>query len=110
MIFGLTAQADIRAAVDATERDCFVLVGLETDVCIAHSALGLSAAGHRAVVIDDACASPPPHHDHGLRRLRDAGITVTSVKGIFYEWVRDLATYHRLKPQLNVALPEGLTL
>jgi len=110
MIFGLTAQADIRAAVDATARDCFVLIGLETDVCIAHSALGLSAAGHRAVVIDDACASPPPHHDHGLRRLRDAGITVTSVKGIFYEWVRDLATYHRLKPQLNVALPEGLTL
>ena len=35
---------------------------------------------------------------------------MTSVKGIFYEWVRDLATYHRLKPQLNVALPEGLTL
>jgi nicotinamidase-related amidase len=110
MIFGLMSQADIRAAVDATGRDCFVLVGLETDVCIAHSALGLAAAGHRAVVIDDACASPPPHHDHGLRRLRDAGITVTSVKGIFYEWVRDLATYHRLKPQLNVALPEGLTL
>ena len=110
MIFGLMSQPDIRAAVDATGRDCFVLIGLETDVCIAHSALGLSAAGHRAVVIDDACASPPPHHDHGLRRLRDAGIIVTSVKGIFYEWVRDLATYHRLKPELNVALPEGLTL
>jgi nicotinamidase-related amidase len=110
MIFGLMSQADIRAAVAATGRDCFVLVGLETDVCIAHSALGLAAAGHRVVVIDDACASPPPHHDHGLRRLRDAGITVTSVKGLYYEWVRDLATYHWLKPQLNVALPEGLTL
>lgn len=110
MIFGLMSQPDIRAAVDATGRYCFVLVGLETDVCVAHSALGLAAAGHRAVVIDDACASPPPHHDHGLRRLRDAGITVTSVKGIFYEWVRDLETYHRLKPQLDVALPEGLTL
>ncbi len=110
MIFGLMSQADIRAAVDATGRDCFALVGLETDVCIAHSALGLAAAGHRPVVIDDACASPPPHHDHGLRRLRDAGITVTSVKGIFYEWVRDLETYRRLQPQLNIALPEGLTL
>jgi hypothetical protein len=110
MIFGLMRQADIQAAVDATKRDCFVLIGLETDVCIAHSALGLTAAGHRAVVIDDACASPPPHHAHGLRRLRDAGIVVTSVKGIFYEWVRDLETYRRLKPQLNAPLPEGLTL
>ena len=110
MIFGLMDQADIRAAVEATQRDTFVLVGMETAVCVAHSALGLSAAGRRPVVIDDACASPPPHHEHGLRRLRDAGVTVTSVKGIFYEWVRDLATYHRLQPQMNVALPDGLTL
>ena len=110
MIFGLMDQPDIRAAVEASKRDCFVLVGLETDVCIAHSALGFAAAGHRPVVIDDACGSPPPHHEHGLRRLRDAGVTVTSVKGVFYEWVRDLVTYRRIKPQLNEALPEGLTL
>jgi len=110
MIFGLMSQADIRAAVDATKRDCFVLVGLETDVCIAHSALGLAAADRRAVVIDDACGSPPPHHEHGLRRLHDAGITVTSVKVIFYEWVRDLETYHRVKAQVNAQLPAGLTL
>ena len=109
-IFGLMGQADIRAAVEASRRDCFVLAGLETDVCIAHSALGLAAAGHRAVVIDDACGSPPPHHEHGLRRLRGAGITVTSVKGIFYEWVRDLETYHRVNAQVNVPVPEGLTL
>ena len=110
MIFGLMDQPDIRAAVEAGGRDCFVLVGLETDVCVAHSALGLAGAGHRPVVIDDACGSPPPHHEHGLRRLRDAGVTVTSVKGVFYEWVRDLVTYRRIKPQLNEALPEGLTL
>lgn len=110
MIFGLMSQADIRAAVEASRRDCFVLVGLETDVCIAHSALGLSAAGYRPVVIDDACGSPPPHHAHGLRRLRDAGVTVTSVKGVYYEWVRDLETDSRVKSQLNAPLPEGLTL
>jgi nicotinamidase-related amidase len=109
-VFGLMGQADIRAAVEAARRDCFVLAGLETDVCIAHSALGLAAAGHRPIVIDDACASPPPNHEHGLRRLRDAGVTVTSVKGIFYEWVRDIDTYHRVTAQVNVPMPEGLTL
>ncbi|MEI8298760.1 MAG: isochorismatase family protein [Pseudomonadota bacterium] len=110
MIFGLMAQDDLRAAVDASARDCFVLVGLETDVCIAQSALGLAASGRRAVVVGDACGSPPPHHAHGLRRLRDAQITVTSVKGIFYEWVRDLETLRRLQPQLVSALPADLTL
>ena len=112
-IFGLCDQPDIRSAVDETAaagRDQFVMVGLETDVCIAHSAFGLAGAGYRPIVIDDACASPAPHHEHGLRRLRDAGITVTSAKGIYYEWVRDLETLGRVRKHINDPLPPGLTL
>ncbi|MGD9744594.1 MAG: isochorismatase family protein [Dongiaceae bacterium] len=113
MIFGLMGQPDIRAAVEATGRDSFALVGLETDVCISQSAFGLAAAGYRAAIIDDACHSPPPHHENGLRRLRESGepgITATSVKGIYYEWVRDLDTLSRIRPQINDPLPPGLTL
>jgi nicotinamidase-related amidase len=110
MVFGLNDQEDIRAAVAATSRTEFVLVGLETDVCIAHSALGLAGAGHRVAVLEDACGSPPPHHEAGLRRLREAGITVTTVKGIYYEWVRDLAVLKRLKSAIGTTLPPGLTL
>lgn len=113
MVFGLCAQPDIRAAVDsvaAKGRDQFVLIGLETDVCISHSAFGLAEAGYRPFVIDDACASPAPHHEHGLRRLRDAGIAVTSLKGIYYEWLRDLETLGRLRKQMNEPLPPDLTL
>jgi nicotinamidase-related amidase len=110
LVFGLYDQADIRAAVEASGRDSFVLVGMETDVCIAHSALGLAGAGHRVAVLEDACASPPPHHDAGLRRMREAGILVTTVKGMHYEWVRDLATLKRLKAAIGTALPAGLTL
>ena len=108
-VFGLWGQEDIRAAVEASGRDCFVLAGLETDVCVAQSALGLRSAGYRAVVIDDACGSPPPNHEYGLRRLRDAGVTVTSVKGIFYEWTRELETTRRVEATLNVPHPSGLT-
>ena len=110
MVFGLYGQADIRAAVEASGRNAFVLVGLETDVCICHSALGLAAAGHRVAVIEDACGSPPPHHDAGLRRIRDAGIMVTTLKGMHYEWVRDLATLKRLKAAIGPDLPSGMTL
>jgi nicotinamidase-related amidase len=110
MIFGLHQQADIRAAVEASGRSQFVLVGLETDVCVAHSALGLAAAGHRVAVIADACGSPPPHHEAGLRRIRDAGILVTTLKGMHYEWVRDLATLKRLKAAIGPERPAGMTL
>ena len=110
MVFGLADQADIRAAVEASGRTSFVLVGLETDVCVAHSALGLAAAGHCVAVIEDACGSPPPHHEAGLRRIRDAGILVTTLKGMHYEWVRDLATLKRLKAAIGTDRPAGLTL
>jgi len=110
LVFGLHDQADIRAAVAGCGRTEFVLVGLETDVCIAHSALGLAAAGYRVAVLEDACGSPPPHHEAGLRRMRAAGVLITTLKGMHYEWVRDLATLAKLKAAIGTELPAGLTL
>jgi nicotinamidase-related amidase len=110
LVFGLHDQADIRTAVTASGRSEFVLVGLETDVCIAHSALGLAATGHRVAVLEDACASPPPHHEAGIRRMREAGIVVTTIKGMHYEWVRDLATLGKLRAAIGRDMPAGLTL
>jgi len=110
MIFGLHDQADIRAAVKGSGRDQFVLTGLESDVCVSHSAFGLRDAGYQVAVAMDACGSPPPHHDLAMTRLADAGMTVTTVKGIYYEWVRDLATLAKVKAAIGKALPPGLTL
>jgi nicotinamidase-related amidase len=110
MIFGLTGQSAILADVKATGRTTAVLVGLETDVCIAQSALGLGAQGIRPVVIEDATHAPPPHHDHGIAGLREAGVTIQSTKGIYYEWARDLATHRRLGGLVQAPLPAGLTL
>jgi nicotinamidase-related amidase len=109
MIFGLAGQRSILSDVEHTGRRDFVIVGLETDVCVAHSAIGLLELGHRVAVIDDATASPPPHHDYGIARVRAAGAVITSVKGIYYEWIRDLATMYRIRPQMHPS-PPGLTL
>jgi nicotinamidase-related amidase len=96
LVWNLMGQEDIRAAVNTSKRDTFIMVGLETDVCIAQSALGLQAAGYRAVVVEDATSSPPPHHEAGLRRMRAAGVTITTTKGLYYELVRDIATDARV--------------
>jgi nicotinamidase-related amidase len=87
-VFGLAAVPEIVAAVEAHGRRTGVLVGMETDVCVAHSAIGLIERGCRAVVVRDAVASPGPDHDYGLERMRDAGVVLVGVKGLYYEWVR----------------------
>lgn len=107
--FGLAGQADILATVRDSGRGQAVLCGLETDVCVAQSAIGLRAAGLTVGITADACGSPGPCHAAGLARMRGAGVAELSVKGVYYEWVRDLDTLARVKPAL-ADLPEGLTL
>ena len=110
MMFGLCGQASILDDVKRSGRSEFILVGLETDVCVAHSAIGLMEQNFRVAVIADATASPPPYHDYGIGRMSAAGAVITTVKGIYYEWMRDLATVNRIRPQIGLPLPPGLTL
>ena len=67
-------------------------------------------AGLRVAALSDATGSPGTCHAAGLCRMRDAGVTITTVKGIYYEWVRDLGTLARIKPLIGPDLPDGLTL
>lgn len=90
MIFGLAGDPNILSAAEDHGRRTAVIVGLETDVCVMQSALGLLQHGFRVVVLSDATASPWPCHEAGISRMRDAGVVVSTVKGTFYEWVRSL--------------------
>lgn len=87
MSFGLAGSANIMSAIDGTHRKTTVLVGLETDVCVCQSALGLLQSGYRVVTLADAVASPGPSHDFGIERMKNAGVIISSVKGTFYEWL-----------------------
>lgn len=109
-VFGLAGQAGILADIAAHRRAEVVLTGLETDVCVAQSALGLISAGYRVAALTDATGAPGACHSAGLERMRGAGVQISTVKGIYYEWVRDLQTLARVKPVLADALPAGLTL
>ncbi|MEQ9463525.1 MAG: isochorismatase family protein [Haliea sp.] len=108
MVFGLAGQAGILAAVEAAGRRTVVLTGLETDVCVSQSALGLLERGYRVAAVADACASPQQGHDFGLQRMRDAGVIVISAKGLFFEWVRDVERCHDFFRNSGIGVPEDL--
>ena len=90
--FGLTGTPEILAAVKAPGRSTAVIVGLETDVCVVQSAVGLIDAGLRAVIVDDAAFSPGEMHARGLARAAAAGVELNHCKGVAYEWLRELQT------------------
>lgn len=89
-VFGLAVCPDIMAAIAANGRRTAILAGFETDVCVTHSAVGLSEAGYRVVVAADAVYSPAGVQAFGLARLRDLGVELVHCKGIYYDWVRTL--------------------
>jgi nicotinamidase-related amidase len=94
--FGLAGDPEILAAVRATGRRTAVVVGCETDVCVAQSAVGLLEAGFESVVVEDATFSPGEMHARGLDRLASAGVARNHAKGVTYEWLRTVEDAHRV--------------
>jgi nicotinamidase-related amidase len=86
--FSLTACDAALDAVRATGRGTVVIVGYETDVCVAQSAIGLHTLGLRVVVVEDATYSRGGQHRRGLERMLRAGVEYNHLKGLAYEWLR----------------------
>lgn len=112
--FGLADNPEILADVEATRRNTAILVGTETDVCVAQSALGLMQCGYRVVVLKDAVATTAGDAETGLNRMRDAGAAISSVKAITYEWLRTVQNtteFFDKFPELQaIELPGSLSL
>jgi nicotinamidase-related amidase len=94
--FGLAGTPEILAAVRAAGRGTAVVVGCETDVCVAQSAIGIREEGFECVVVVDATFSPGEMHARGLDRLAAAGVLCNHAKGVTYEWLRSVDEAHRV--------------
>jgi nicotinamidase-related amidase len=69
-------------------RPKLVLTGIETHVCVLHTALDLLAAGFRVFLPVDAIgARYRVDHDTALRRLEQAGAVLTTTEGCAFEWM-----------------------
>jgi nicotinamidase-related amidase len=72
----------------AAGRTKIVLAGIETHVCVLHTALDLLDLGFRVYVASDAVASRyAVDHATALRRMELAGVIPTTVETALFEWV-----------------------
>ena len=86
--FGLAGTPAILEAVLQTGRTTAILVGFETDVCVAQSAIGLVDLAFRAVVPEDAVyTNSAVEHERGLVRMTGAGVERNHCKGLTFEWL-----------------------
>ena len=110
-VFGLCDNPEILAAAELTGRKTAVLVGLETDVCVAHSALGLLRNGYQVVALKDGMATTQGDEEVGLSRMHSAGVVISSIKSIHYEWLRSVSNtdaVYAAAPQLKQQKPDNL--
>jgi nicotinamidase-related amidase len=69
-------------------RPKIVLCGIETHVCVLHTALDLLALDFRVFVAADAVGSRYRiDHDVALRRLEQAGAVLTTTETCLFEWI-----------------------
>jgi nicotinamidase-related amidase len=110
MVFGLADNPEILQAVERTGRRTAILTGLETDVCIAHSAIGLLGLRYKVTVVADAVGSPGKAHVNGLLRMQSAGVLLTHVRTLYYEWVRTVKGAETMHERIerNEVFPEGI--
>lgn len=86
--FSAARSSETVDALLRTDRRTVVVVGFETDTCVAQSAIELREAGFRAVVVEDCCASATRcAHERGLARLRQAGVEIYDAKATLFEWL-----------------------
>ena len=76
--------------LEMLRRPNVVLVGMETHVCVAQTALDLLHAGlHVFLAVDALAARGAIDHDTALRRLEQAGAVPTTAEALAFEWVGD---------------------
>lgn len=72
-----------------------VLTGMEAHVCVLQTAFELRAGGREVFVVADAvCSRTEENSRNALERMAAAGIVITNVESVLFEWLRDSEHEH----------------
>lgn len=86
--FSGMGNPDIVARVHEMEKQQWLLIGIETHVCILQTAVALQENGHQVFVVAEATSSRSIH-DKALAfaRMEQIGIQLVSKEMVLYEWL-----------------------
>jgi nicotinamidase-related amidase len=86
--FSALGDAAFASHLEAAAPTHVDLIGIETHVCVAQTALDLKVRGYEVSIAADAVSSRRAlDKDLALKRLAAAGITITTAEAIIFEWL-----------------------
>jgi len=93
--FSCCGAPGLMGHLDPDTRPQVIISGIEAHVCVLQTALELNARGFQVFVVEDAtCSRNPAHHANAMQRLRQAGVIVTVMESVLFEWMRDASHPH----------------
>jgi nicotinamidase-related amidase len=96
------ADANFKAAVEATGRKNLIMAGVTTDVCLVFPAIDAVTEGYNVQAVMDASGSPYElSEDMARRRMQDAGVVLTATNTMIAELAQNWGTQ---KGQLLIQL------
>ena len=91
--FSCTASPSCAPFLEKVAVRQFVLIGIESHVCVLQTAIGLLEAGHQVFVVADAVSSRSVQDKElALARMRALGIQIVSREMLLFEWVQQAGT------------------
>ncbi len=103
--FSCLSAPGFKDRLAALQRDQVIVIGIETHICVAQTALDLIDCGAGVYVVADATGSRRPlDAETALRRLARSGAVVTTAESVVFEWLRRAGTeaFKALQPKLKV--------
>ncbi|MBS1723983.1 MAG: isochorismatase family protein [Armatimonadetes bacterium] len=87
--FSCWADDKFVKAANKLQRTQFVLVGIETHICVCQTAHDLMDEDFDVLVCEDATSARSElMHRNGLKRCADEGAAVSHTESVVYEWMR----------------------
>lgn len=91
--FSALGNPDIATQIHEMHRKQWVLIGIETHVCVMQTAMNLQENGHQVFVVEDATSSRSLDDKRlALARMQQCGIHIVSREMVMYEWLSQAGT------------------
>ncbi|MGD8926924.1 MAG: isochorismatase family protein [Thioalkalispiraceae bacterium] len=80
----------MEAQVTDSQRDQWIILGMETHICVLQTCMELLEKNRTVVIVEDGvCSRKKNNFKNAIARMRAAGAIISNTESVLFEWLRD---------------------